>query len=307
VVIVKGECPTAETLDPCSCTENSNGRNIQCYGSTEFDLNGLFKKISKELEGKDKTFKDFSMRFNPYTIELPENVFEDIQFERIAWLNCALERVDKKAFDNIKDSITGIYFYGTPLTNSNFFDAIDGMTNLKELLLQDTHMTQVPDQAFVKQSHLSTIILNNNMFETIGDHIFGDASNLKLIQFQNNSINSIADTAFDCTVQPTVPSLVVGFEYNQLNGDSMPKYIFPDSKADITVDFTGNHVSVLNEDIFHTFLKSNDNNVIINDGMDCSNCKNYWLIKDDTLKREMSSLKCIDGLSFDDSSHFAGC
>ena len=44
--------------------------------------------------------------------------------------------------------------------------------------------------------------------------------------------------------------------------------------------------------------------------MDCNDCRNVWLIRDETLWRESDDrdvLLCSDGLALDKPKHFIGC
>ena len=65
----------------------------------------------------------------------------------------------------------------------------------------------------------------------------------------------------------------------------------------------------MDESIFGPILTNYSNSYVINNGMDCNDCRNVWLIRDETIVREISYgfVKCSDGLAFDSSQHFIDC
>jgi len=313
VTISGNNCPKPETINPCTCETNRDESEIKCYYiDYDIDLKTIFKNISQELVGKDKHFSSFRVLETRIT-EIPDNVFADITFDIIKIESTTeLTRIHTNAFNGTQHTVTDISIKYAPILVSTGpdYDLFRALNSLHKLNLHEIgkakHITEIPDQAFDGLTNLTRIWIHEGRLKTIGQNIIRNLKNISLVDFTNNQIDTIADNAFTTDVMHT-DVVEIYLPINKLNVDQMN--VFRNINYPISLDIQFNNITYLDESIFGPILRNYDKSIIMNSNMDCNDCRNVWLIRDEKLRRELKPyvLQCSDGYIFDDELHFHGC
>jgi len=257
-----------------------------------------------------KTFNRFKLK-NTSITEIPDNVFADINFYYIEIdTNPVLTRIHTNAFNGTQELIKDISILSSPIASTgpsyDLFRALNSLHNLEDFEFRDNNITEIPDQAFDGLTKLNGIWITDGRLKTIGQNIIRNLKNIYFINFNNNQIDTIAENAFTTDIIHDY-GLIIYLNNNRLNVSQME--IFRHIKYPIRLNIESNNIPYLDESIFGPILRNYNESDVHNDGMDCNDCRNVWLIRDETLVREIERnfLQCSDGLEFNSTQHFIGC
>ncbi len=308
------ECPKAELLNPCKCSDNS----IQCGGNGYLDLKHIFWNLSQKLANDEKHFKLIYLN-NTAITELEENTFYGLNFDEIYIENAPkLKLIHTNAFTTNNLVTKKFRIYNTPVGNSppnhNLFLTLSLLSNVEFIDLKNISIEEIPDKAFGPsvQNKLSLFSIENSGLKKIGKHAFSHMNNLNYLSLKNNKIEWIRANAFSFD-QFSIEKITILLRGNPLNGSSFELGAFDDMKRPAVIEFRWdkdyeNQIKFLDKKIFLPFLESNYNNSV-NLGdikLDCDDCQNYWLRNSKIVKR-FDYLNCMNGKLFEDKTNFAVC
>ncbi len=175
---------------------------IGCESNEILDLKKEFMRISNELGANNKTFTQFYL--NAPTDEIPENVFIDIEFEKI-YMFSNFTQIHSNAFNS-----TSLYTQeynnlsaDSKLRNNppeyDFYKAFNSLVNLTDLVIRTDGDTvhEIPDYAFSnQQTLLKQISVYGGPISRIGNYAFFNLSSVTLIDI-SPPIQKISAHAFD--------------------------------------------------------------------------------------------------------------
>jgi hypothetical protein len=223
-------------------TQNSGCRvswpqQIECDSNEILDLKQQFLNISNNLDSDHKKFNYFYL-IAP-TNEIPENVFIDIQFEKIYIYESNFTRINSNAFNSTSFYIETFSHNAqstSKLSNSppnyDFYEAFSSLVNAVEIdinLDSDT-VHVIPDYAFSNSSHqqknLEIIDFNGNYtISRIGNFAFHSMPFIRIIGFNVYSIQTISEHAFDFQFSSDV-SLKIDLSGTQLDENCLESSVF---------------------------------------------------------------------------------
>ena len=311
------ECGANQYLKPCTLVRNQ----IQCGGTTAFDLNGVLSNFSQQLSDNGKHFNSFYLS-NTAIKELVDNVFDEITFDKIYIDGCSsLKQIQRDAFSSNNMFTKEITIYNNPVlsstNNNSIFKILSSFPSIEEISLYNNDLfTEIPSNAFQPingyQNNLRKLYLQNS-FTKIGSNSFYNLNNLTLLSFYNARFKSIPDNAFafkhksnvklsiDFTENPYINSSVFS-EKSLININRPTNISFGDYRYK-------KQITYLDEKVFLPFLMDNENNSIDlkYEDFDCNDCRNYWLKKQPKLVPRLFNTKCSNGKVILDPVNFKNC
>jgi hypothetical protein len=319
-------CPNPEMLYPCTC---HNG-TISCVGNEEYDVKKIFFKLSQSLEANQKSFNRFYFT-NKAIKKIEPNTFYDITFESIglSWPD-SLERIHTSAFISCIHTLKSFEYYhwGSSFQetgaliddppNYSIFGMLSSFVNVEKVDVRGSLLVSIPENAFRglqpingPQDKLKEITLGYGKINTIGKNAFYHLNNLKNLYLGHNKISHIEPNSF-CFENSSNAYLKIQIPSNRLNSSSFEIGSFMNTKRPLDLNFWGNNITYLDENVFSPFFQLNSyNSILLKDApLNCSDCRNYWIIKDKLkLKNKLTQAKCGgNGKSiFDDTISFDHC
>jgi hypothetical protein len=193
---------------------------------------------------------------------------------------------------------------------------LNSLKNIHIILGQHLNITEIPSYAFGPDIGNNLIFLGLPAagIEKIGNYAFYELNNLEELDLDHNTIHFIPENAFTFKNYSDKHLLInlegmyslnsTGFEIGSLSYIKRPTILKLKSNENITY---------LKEEVFKPFFEANvENRVQLTDsygknGIDCDNCKNYWLKKDPKYLIRTDLIKCSNGKYFEDRTNFNGC
>jgi hypothetical protein len=277
------------------------------------------QKISSQ--SSDKYFDVFYIK-NTALVEIPENVFGDLKFERVS-LYGGFSYIHPNAFSSSAPYVKhfSIELQNYPLKDRELFDIINTFSNMTYLTPYGSKFNAIPDRAFSGNlSKLSTIQWQlSKSLSTIGSYAFYELPNLTSLSLVRSNISKIKRFAFAFRKSSNTPLKIElegnpiddsSFEINSLMSTNRPIHLTLDAYGYRTI------INSLNEDVFAPFLLSNENNKIYFNNTRyyakkfVCDCKMKWLIADGLIFLEqVYGIWCKDGRQIWDYSlsEFAHC
>ncbi len=301
---------------PCVCVDNE----ISCRGHERCNLTEIFRLFDQKLDENEKHFKSFILD-NTTITELDENTFYDITFDEIAiFWNRELRFINSNTFGATRFVTKRLNIEYNPIENSppdyDFFQMLNSMKNVHIILGQHLNITEIPSYAFGPDigNNLTFLGLPAAGIEKIGNYAFYELNNLEELDLDHNTIHFIPENAFTFKNYSDKNLLInlegmyslnsTGFEIGSLSNIKRPTILKLKSNENITY---------LKEEVFKPFFEANvENRVQLTDsygknGIDCNNCKNYWLKKELKYFIRTDLIKCSNGKYFEDRTNFNGC
>ena len=127
------------------------------------------------------------------------------------------------------------------------------------------------------------------------------------------AIHSIDSNAFNFD-KHSDKKLVIEFNDCHINGSAFAEYSFNGTKTETVLVFNNtigtSQLKYLDEKVFENFMNDVDelNQIyLVNNELDCEDCKNVWLRKHMKLQSKIKPLKCSNGLDFNAFDTFNKC
>jgi hypothetical protein len=285
-----GKCPQPEVLYPCTCSEGID--RISCIKFNENDFNSsytlpqIFESLSNSLENNEKAFTQLLLA-NTKVLELAENVFSDITFEKIEIYENNLTRIHSNAFFNTHLTVNEIYLKCLALkdspTNYSLFMALSSLVNLEKLSLDLglNSITAIPDNAFQPINGIQTKLeeINfNGIISSVGQYAFNLLPNLRKLKILSE-INSISSHTFEFNATST-NDLEIDLSNNKLIASSFELNSFSNSKRPLNLNLNKNNLRYLDQSVFESFFSVDSRNKLslLGNTLNCTDCRSYWLI-----------------------------
>jgi hypothetical protein len=289
-------CSKSELLNPCVC----NSEGISCGGNKPLNLKRILRRYSAAINNDEKHFKEFIL-FNTAINEIPENIFGDLTFETI-YLNNALNlsRIHTNAFTSTSPTIETFYSIDTPLTHSvpnyDIFTALSSMKNLVKIIIVESKITEIPDNAFLPlngmQTKLTELTIINSLIKRIGKNAFQYWPNLTTLNLGVNKIDYISGKAFNF-LKKSNSTLNLYLHTNKLNSLSFHRSAFKQMRRPVALDMLYNEkITYLSRPTFESFLNQNRINKILVNSLDCNDCRSFWLIDNKYSDSQISRREC---------------
>ena len=239
---------------------------------------------------------------------IDDSIFSDVTFRLFEGFSISKFSVD--AFRNTADRIFGFSCYNCPLVHQppkyDIYKMINQLINLS-VLKMSLNVTEIPENAFVpitNRSELVLIELKSFQNLTIKSNAFQNLTKIDTFTIYDTTIKSIKKNAFK------FPAYKIVFGDCKLTGDSFevgsfdglkPKTDINGNSTSIHILFERTNINYLPEKVFKPFLESNKNNtigltccnnIITESLIDCSDCRNNWLIKDTNFQNQIVGGYC---------------
>ena len=153
------------------------------------------------------------------------------------------------------------------------------------------NITEIPSNAIVpvgnqtKLTFLTIIGKYHNI--TVKSNAFQHLSQLLEIDFHETTIKTIEEEAFKLNSESGLTSIIIQFYKCNLTGETFKNGSFDGLSKPIKITFRDSDINYLSEGAFKTVLNNNLGSIDLytngpqqNSELDCSDCRNYWLIKE---------------------------
>ena len=289
---------------------------ILCGGNSAIDLVEIFGKLDNILDKSERSFGMFLLT-NTAINEIKENTFKGITFEYIIIYNCdKLTKIHVNAFfgnELITKQLRIIDNYRLSNQDNSIFEMLTKFVNLEQLYLTGNNIIEIPDKAFQLtngyQNKLKTLVIGGTSIKRIGNNILTSLNLLDYFKLDNTSINTIPEFAFAFD-QESNENLELRITNNVLlNDNALHESALVYFKRPVTLDLEYQMNLFENIDnVLVNFLRNNEENkIIIDEPIDCNNCKFAWLKLNQDLFKQILTLKCENGKDINFQVHFQKC
>ena len=252
----------------------------------------IFRSTSKHLAPNEKHFKDIDLTVaysNETQATLEDDSFADLTFDDVRAQG--IRKLSNKAFGKAAKTIKYfLCFDSCAIKNSppnyDVWKSLSTLTNLKSLRVI-LNVTEIPLNAFEGEK-LNEISLTSKQNLTIKSGAFENVKKAIEIEIYGTSIKKIENQAFK-TNYKFDNKLFIYFTNSKMNGDSFEKGAFDGAQGPLFITFHSTNINFLPESSFKSVLSSKQNTVDLfnptvggNSKIDCNDCRNHWLIKDNT-------------------------
>lgn len=269
---------------------------------------------SKKLGKNETHFKYVSILSPLEPAILEDNFFGEFTFEK--FYGVKIRKFGSNVFQKTADKINIFDCWDCYLENKQNYSLqtiFNRMTKLEQLKI-GLNTNEVPSiNPFGNETKLETITLTGHNL-TIKSGTFHHLKNLKdiriwytLVNLENNAfkidynlkLNSNNSHSNNTNSTRKNPNLHIYFQHCQLKFQNES---FDGLKNTSTkISFTDMNMNYLPEEAFKDFFSNKINSIYFSDGipgstLDCSNCKNYWLIKHNITDHQVKSARCINNM-----------
>jgi len=199
----------------------------------------------------------------------------------------------------------------------DLFAAISLMKNFVRLEIRNTSITEIPDNAFTpsnERKNFFDIVISNTELNRIGNNPFHNLPQLLNIFLINNKLNRIPKGVFNF---PKVNGSLYTNIYltnNHLNSSSFEIGAFSNLKRPTIIQLENygssdtNKITYLNQKVFQPFHDSHEKNRVNIGGLDCADCRNYWLVENSNYSNQLFGISCSNFAKITDmTKNFKGC
>ena len=259
----------------------------------------MFNSASKNLGANEKHFKEVQL-FSASNLILEDNTFGDITFESFHGLN--IIKIGSNTFKKTSDKIDVFFCWTCSIQHQppkyDLQTILNQMTQLEYLSI-GVNVNEIPSNAVGNLKKLQFISLfNGKQNLTIKSSAFHSLDHLIRIQIWETTINRIEKEAFKSA---TISD--IGFNNCTLTGESFEKGAFDGIEKSFKIQFMQTNVSYLAESVFKPVLNNSLNSINFfnhkisngkyNSKIDCDDCRNYWLIKENK-QNQVKEAHCKD-------------
>ena len=246
----------------------------------------MFNSASKNLGTNEKHFKKVEL-FSFNNLILEDNTFGDISFEGFHGMN--IVKIGTHTFNKTADKIDVFFCWTCSIEHQppkyDLQTVLNQMTQLKHLSI-GINVNIIPPNAIGNKTNLQFItLINKKQNLTIQSSAFHSLDHLIGIDIWDTTINRIEKEAFKSA---TISH--IDFTTCNLTGESFEKGAFDGIKNNFEITFMQTNISYLAESVFKPVLNNSFNSInffshtisngTYNSKIDCDDCKNYWLIKE---------------------------
>ena len=250
-------------------------------------------KIIENSNQNDKNFDEFELNAvglkKDYSLE---NVFGDLTFNR--FYGYGIKKISTNTFSQTADKLTSFECLSCSLINLppnyDIYSMIKQMTKLQrlELGLNATEIQPIGGQ----QSQIRHLEIRSDKNLTVLTGAFQNLSQLESIYF-NSKIKLIEPEAFKFDLK-SGKKLTITFGHYVLTSTSFQIGAFDGTQRNMEITFYTN-LDYLADSVFKPFFDNKNNTISLgnNRNFNCSDCRNYWLIKENK-QNQVTSSYCRD-------------
>lgn len=247
------KCPSREYS---WCLQIDGYDSIILDGNKFGEIKQVFGHISHlmSLTPDGKNFDQFLLFNNQAVLKLEANTFHDITFNKIVIKNCTkLIRIDPNAFNGTQNLITKVHIdlisISGPKNIDDFFEALNGLKKLEELLLFNHNIITIPPFAF-RQPLLHRLELDGPL-DNIASNAFFHLDGLKILKI-SGSVKHIPAHAFDFkTATNKTLDIYLDIKFNTIESGIFTHILRP-----ITLNLYLKKLKDFSESVFKPILKS---------------------------------------------------
>ena len=217
---------------------------------------------------------------------LEDNTFSDITFQEFH--SNKVKKIGTNTFNKTADKILSFFSLTSSIEHQppkyDLQTILNQMTQLESLAI-GINVDEIPSNAIRNKTNLPFIKLANKQNLTIKPSAFYSLDNLYGLQIVQTTVNRIEKEAFKSA---TLADII--FDNCRLSSESFQMGAFDGITNPIKVTFLKMNISYLAESVFKPILKNSSNSIdffdheiskgIYNSKIDCDDCKNYWLIRE---------------------------
>ena len=263
----------------------------------------MFDLASKNLGANEKHFKTVQLSSSSNEFTLEDNTFSDITFESFNGDN--IIKIGSNAFNITANKIESINCFSCSIEQQppkyDIQTVFTQMTQLKMLII-GLNVNKIPSNAIANNTKLEVLFLTNgNQNLTIDSGAFHNFENLTAFGIFYTTINRIKKEAFKSSF---VKNIIISS--CELTGESFENGTFDEIKNDFQITFALTNISYLAESVFKSVLNNSLNfvNFYVEDvdnttyysKIDCDDCRNYWLIKENK-ENQVKEAHCKDNVT----------
>lgn len=257
-------------------------------------LPGIFSSASKNLTQNERHFKTVELYVFTYKNEseatLQDNTFGDITFDQFH--GYGIKKIGTNVF-NKTANLTSFYCWKCPLEyqppNYDLQNMFNQLTQLTSLTL-GLNVSKIPSNAITSnQSQINYLLIEaKHQILTINSHAFLGLNQLTTITFYDTKFNSIQTETFKLGKKSN-EQLKINFIKCSLTGQTFQNNSFDGVQQPLEVVFQGTNINYIPESVFKPVLNEKNNLIDFfdvdygtefNSKIDCSDCRNHWLIKE---------------------------
>lgn len=269
-------------------------------------MNKIFKSANKNLDQNDKHFENLILtnQNNQNQLILNDDLFGNLTFEKFQGVG--VKEIGSKTFSKSAERLTEFHCLNCQLANQpptyNLWSALGQLTQLTEVEL-GLNVNEMPENAITINQHLFTTVqltISSRQNLAIQTGAIRSSSSLKAI-FQSTTINKYGKDAISLnTFTAESIQLSVVFYNVTIASQAFQSGSFDGIQKPIGIIFNSTNMNYLTESVFKPVL---DNKNYLNtiefvqdshgtSTLDCSDCKNYWLILDKNIKKDQVKTHC---------------
>ena len=254
----------------------------------------------------DKHFENLILKSenNQNELILNDDLFGDLTFEKFQGVG--VNKIGSKAFSKSAERLTEFHCLNCHLVNQpptyNLWSALGQLTQLSEVDL-GLNVNEIPENAITINQHLFMTVqltISSRQSLTIQNGAIHSSSSLRAI-FQSTTINKYEKDAISLNMFTAESiKLSVVFYNVSISNEAFQNGSFDGIQRPIEIIFNSTNMNYLAESVFKPVL---DNKNYLNtiqfvqdshrtSTLDCSDCKNYWLIMDKNIKKDQVKTYC---------------
>ena len=263
-------------------------------------------------------------RFNNELI-LNESSFADITFDQFKGYNIIL--IHQNAFGKSSQTIKDLEIWGNEVNHSppeyHVWKMLSSLENVIKITIT-LNITEIPSYAFGKQSNLKKLVirgsneltiknkafyhLDNLTHLTIGLHLDAYTRHYRFQQLQYRKLQylkKIQNGAF-AFEKPSDHKLNIMFVRCKFDDESFEPGSFDGIQRPVQLKLLDSSITYLPETMLKLFLNNSNNTITFDNSLvNCSDCRNLWLFKENPHENQYDQLKNVECMDERDSKLFS--
>ena len=231
---------------------------------------------------------------------LQENTFSDLTFD--SFYGFGINKISEKAFGKSAQTIKKFWCLSCELQNTqnhNIWKVLGQLNKLNSSTI-GLNVTEIPSNAFTNNSHsdIRTLQLFSKHNLTVKTNAFYNLNNLTSIQFNGPKLLHFGKEGFKFSSKSD-EKLHITFDHANPSFDNGT---FDSINRPVNIVFSSTNVTFIPESSFKTVLNNNQSVIeiinshsdfYVNSYINCSDCRNQWLIKQNKQKQVKSGF-CLE-------------
>ena len=242
--------------------------------------------MTETLHIKNKKFRRIDIDFIKSNGILEENSLDDITMTDLS--GDGIVKVHTKAFGKAAQVIQRFWFPNAQIQHQPpEYDVWKALSSLQSPhITVGLNVTEIPSNVIqpLHQSEIYFLQLINKNPLTVRSNAFSTLTNLNEFDFTESNLMKIEKHAFKFD-KSSDKQLTIAFYLSNFTGDIFEAGAFDGIQRPTEIQIYSVHLSHLDEGVFKSFLKENNQNQIrflnvpyYGGYIDCEDCRNQWLI-----------------------------